>query len=175
MTYDRYRQASDPGGNWLLWLLVGLVGIAIWLAASVVDAQVVHHTGPCVGGYCPLPRRPAPQVVTAPQVTIDYGRLLNMMAADPRFKGPPGRPGQPGRPGVDGNTPHFDVDELVDRVVARLAQRAAAVDEAELAKRITPHLPPIAIETYSSDGRFEGRAERRLGGQPFYFGRRPRQ
>ena len=45
-------------------------------------------------------------------------RLIDLMAADPRFRGPPG---QNGRDGADGSTAPVDVDQLTNRIRQRLA------------------------------------------------------
>ena len=108
--------------------------------------RIVRPSYPdCRGGSCPLPSRnplPAPvnpdtqrlresianlekriaELEGHPNLNIDINdvsrRLIDVMAADPRFRGPPGRNG---RDGSDGSSSPTDLDLLADRVKQRLA------------------------------------------------------
>lgn len=78
------------------------------------------------------PPVPQPIAVPAPK-PIDVEQLaktlIDKMAEDPRFKGPPGKDGHPGVPGVngmsgkdgrDGKDATVDYDRLASEVIARL-------------------------------------------------------
>ena len=43
---------------------------------------------------------PTPPLVPIPQPNTDYDKLLEKLAADPRFKGKDGRDGKDGQPGI---------------------------------------------------------------------------
>lgn len=111
--------------------------------------------GSCGPGGCPAPpprpRPSEPPVVPLPKLTppettpppapaspaIDSQRiaeiLLARLAADPRFRGPPGPAGPAGPEGPVG--------------------QAATIDYSALASEMLSRLPPITVETYTADGR----------------------
>ncbi len=75
----------------VLVLLLCLVGSAeAQIHTTVYPVRSVERPffGRCNGASC--------QVAPSPTVSIDYGRLINAMASDPRFRGPQGAPGPAG-------------------------------------------------------------------------------
>lgn len=64
-----------------------------------------------------LQHRPQP-VVPIDQI-VD--RLLEQMAVDERFRGPPGEDGRPGRDGEDGRDARVDLDRLAEQVKQRIS------------------------------------------------------
>ena len=109
-------------------------------------AQIIRPGVPsCRDGRCPLPPRisnPSPSAANQQQLLDAVARLekriaeleqhpnlnvnvhdvsrrlIDIMAADPRFRGPPGKDG---RDGADGRAAPVDVDQLTDRIRQRLA------------------------------------------------------
>lgn len=112
-------------------------------------AQIIRPAPPsCRGPNCPLPSRYPPPVAPStdtqrllesikrledriaqlerhPNLNIDINdvsrRLIDAMAADPRFRGPPGEDGRPGRDGADGAAESINIDNLTNQIKQRLA------------------------------------------------------
>lgn len=116
-----------------------------WPIAPPVDSLPPSVTVP--------PSASAPPTVTAPpapQFNTDQlvGQIVEKLAADERFRGPPGAPGkdgadgEPGPPGKDGKDASIDEEAIVAKVLAR-------IDLDEIAARV-PRAPAAtpAAETH---------------------------
>lgn len=143
------------------------------------------------GANCIRPTPPA----------IDYRRLADTLARDPRFRGPPGPPGTPGRNGrpatltdddreqiagqvtkrlaEDFQTRAIPLDKLADQVRQRIGEATTPAGLADLRRRVDRlERAPITIEQFDAAGRLESQQSRTLvgeGAEPFYFGTRSRR
>jgi len=102
---------------------VSQLAIAWRTKAGATQPEFTQIWGGCFGGQCPQPRpfggggmppkqpitpptfpqpapSPTPPLVPIPQPNTDYDKLLEKLAADPRFKGKDGRDGKDGQPGI---------------------------------------------------------------------------
>lgn len=155
-----YRGARSPGFRPLRNFLDRLRGRTGCPGGVCPPRQPYGNFGPSPYYPPPQPMPPAPpapiqppaqQLPTppAPQ-SVDVDKLLDALAADPRFKGPPGNEGERGR---DASAEQLD----------QLAKRIAAIEAAK-----------ISIEMFDAAGKLQNAQSRAIvGDKPFYFGQRP--
>ncbi len=108
-----------------------------------------------------------------PRCNIDYDKLLEMLAADERFKpktgprGPQGPPGEtvvgpPGPAGADGANGTDGISVSVEQVRQMVREEMPEVNLDEVAKQVEERLPPIYIPNQDASGNTV-RREIRLG------------
>lgn len=103
-----------------------------WNAAPRPTSPVQRPTEPIVPTTPTTPVTPAKPAV--PEIDVDQivSQLVEKLASDPRFKGPPGPAGEPGpkgdkgdpgSPGPAGKDATVDVDAIVAAVLAKLPKQ----------------------------------------------------
>lgn len=98
----------------------------------------IHGRPPLPGPLRPEPKPPAPPPNPQPP-TVDYdvlaAKIIELMATDPRFRGPQGAPGQDGLPGI-GLAGERGIQGLPGSIG----------DLQELADKLAPLLPPFYVQ-----------------------------
>lgn len=102
------------------------------LARMAEDDRFRGESGPAGAPGEMGPPGPAGPGTTPDQLAAVTQAILQRIANDDSFRGPPGPPGPagppgpPGPPGADGETPVVDVDAIADRVFQRVRDELAA-------------------------------------------------
>lgn len=98
----------------------------------------------------PEPTEPKPE-----PIAIDYDKLLDLIAADERFKpkdGKDGEPGPQGPPGQDGANGTDGASVSIEQVREMVREEMPEVNLDEVAKQVEQRLPPIYIPNQDNDG-----------------------
>lgn len=181
-----YRDLSDLQAQWNDWLAGRRQLVAKW---TFVQGRGWIQCQPAPPMTSIAPRtQPSTGPITQPAPcptqtqTINLDQLLSKLAADPRFRGPPGKDGEDGKDGsngTDGGVAEINYERLAEMILARMQANPEPfkgppgepgspgtnpeVDYGKLADSLKKKLPPITVELEQQDGSRETRSVE-LGG-----------